>query len=743
MHRLLGMGRPRFTSVKAYLSELAKDIAEIVVDPVKMERFREQLRIYADLWKQWTTADEAQRQGCWVPAMGRPECIFNIFSRSYRPLKDLEKEAKRLTGSYALCALIHDSQLSHLDKINTDIIPAAAIDETLSAPRNTLEGRSIGNWNSGEDVREIYLIEEFFNRVNVDLQEFCNSEENKLKQASIEEQIQQASGLSDIEVLELTAKKFEERAKKVLSKDETWQSLDRSLKGYFDLAIQRLQLQGLTDNKAGLLRYQYQNLLHYARGINIKSFRGFPDSAIASYARKNASELAKKFKDFAQRAKENSTPKKPCSETEHDDKGQEHFSNPIKIAQKVSSLLTQIPSSKMVFQEQIRDFCEKSNEYNEALKKHLKDVEANHQWKKYGDGKPPYEGWIWDGFHKVWRPTIGFCPDAWVTRYFGWNPFGIFDEPTEPTTQNERLMCEYAVLAAIHDTYLKDLPACDKLYETDNEEIIPTPFPLTKLGEIYEGERIRANIQRALEHVENDLQKKAKKSLAKMSALRILFERIPIIGPALYHLFPMIFDNIKLKIRKKKSPVSPSLNRNERLPERYAIAKNKPWYKRAWAMVVSSIIILAALTTLLLNFDKIIEIFRGETGKQTYSSKPFNGSKLDISLRTICQDIDSRPLTQKKETVEKYVGIKIKEERLKLLEINKNPEGEIYLLSMVFPDQSDTSYSTGRRIICDIPKEQHPELNLAKQGVELYISGQIKEAGAKYIELSDVSLKFD
>jgi len=37
--------RPHYNSVEAYLSELAKDIAEMVVDPVKMERFREQLKV--------------------------------------------------------------------------------------------------------------------------------------------------------------------------------------------------------------------------------------------------------------------------------------------------------------------------------------------------------------------------------------------------------------------------------------------------------------------------------------------------------------------------------------------------------------------------------------------------------------------------------------------------------------------------------------------------------------------------
>ncbi|MBN2181440.1 MAG: ATP-binding protein [Sedimentisphaerales bacterium] len=289
--------RPHYNSVEAYLTELAKDVAEMVIDHVKMKRFREQLDIYVGFWKQWTTADKADRQGCWVPQMGRPECIFNIFSRSYNPLREEEKESKRLAGSYALCALIHDRQLPHLDKINKDIIPTEAIKETLSAPRNTLEARGI--WHSGPNVDEIYLIEEFFNYVKVDLQEFCKSEENKLKQATIEGQIQQANELSDAEFFKLTAKIVEGRAKKVLSKEETWYDLDRSLKGWFDAAIERLKKNNFTENEIGLYNYIYKNLQHYARGINIKNFRGFPDSRIVELATKTAFELANKFKDIA------------------------------------------------------------------------------------------------------------------------------------------------------------------------------------------------------------------------------------------------------------------------------------------------------------------------------------------------------------------------------------------------------------------------------------------------------------
>ena len=51
------------------------------------------------------------------------------------------------------------------------------------------------------------------------------------------------------------------------------------------------------------LKYFYKNLLHFAEGISIRTFRGFPDPSIVASARKNASELAEKFKDLAQGAK--------------------------------------------------------------------------------------------------------------------------------------------------------------------------------------------------------------------------------------------------------------------------------------------------------------------------------------------------------------------------------------------------------------------------------------------------------
>lgn len=290
--------RPRYSSVKSYLSELAKDIAEIVLDPVKMERFREQLKIYANLWREWSIFAEADHQGRWVPSMGRPECVFSFFSRYYNPVEDAETEGKKLVCSYALCALIHDSELPHLDSINTEILPWEAIEETLSAPRNTLES------SPDMGVSEMYAIEQHFNFVRVDLKEVCEAEKIQKTLASVEDQIRQASQLADAEFLELAARQFHARLRRLLAKEESWLDVDRSLKGWFDTSTERLAKFDFAVNKIGLLKYHYKNLLHFTKGTVTRSFRGFPDAQIKRSACEQAYELAVQFETFAQRIKD-------------------------------------------------------------------------------------------------------------------------------------------------------------------------------------------------------------------------------------------------------------------------------------------------------------------------------------------------------------------------------------------------------------------------------------------------------
>ncbi|HUU15697.1 MAG TPA: hypothetical protein VMW72_00990 [Sedimentisphaerales bacterium] len=291
--------RPQYHSVEAYLLDLAKDIAMLVVDSEKIKRFREQLPLYNEMWMKWIIAEDANREGCWIPSMGKPEEPLNVFSPYYDPYwRDAEKQAKKLATSYALLAFIHDSQLPHLEKINTIIKSEEIIKQTLLAPEAMIEGGTTP-WG------EIYLIEEFFNLVNIDLKENCVGGGSKLEpEDSLQkEQRQQISMLSDVELFEQIAEKFKKRTTRVLEKDETWLNLDRSLKGWFNLGIQRLQQAG-KDNEVGLLKYNYNNLLHFARNINIKSFRGFARNTDTSSAREYVVELAEKFEDIAKNAKE-------------------------------------------------------------------------------------------------------------------------------------------------------------------------------------------------------------------------------------------------------------------------------------------------------------------------------------------------------------------------------------------------------------------------------------------------------
>lgn len=173
----------------------------------------------------------------------------------------------------------------------------------------------------------------------------------------------------------------------------------------------------------------------------------------------------------------------------------------------------------------------------------------------------------------------------------------------------------------------------------------------------------------------------------------------------------------------------------------------KPWYKKIWVKIIGGLGVLVLITTLLLNLKAIKEWFyspRIETSTPIETQLSLtNENKLSVTLKEICRDIDSRPLLQQEETAKRYIGINIQEEHLKLFDIHEYPEDGTFDLTMILPHESDESYLTGRKIFCTIERDKHPQLNAAKKGLEFYVSGQIKDAGSTYIELSDVSLKFD
>jgi hypothetical protein len=668
--------RPRYNSVEAYLSELAKDIAEMVADPRKMGRFREQLKIYADLWKQWTTADEANRKGCWTPAMGRPECIFNIFSRSYNLWNEREKEAKMLAGSYALCALIHDKQLPHLVKINTNILPVEAIAETLSAPKNTLEHSILG---SGPNVREIYLIEEFFNRVKVDQQEFCGLKENKSKQKFVEKQIQQSSKLSDIKFFELTAEKLEERAKKILAKDETWYDLDRSLKGWFEAAIKRLE-RLCSKDEIGLLKYFYKNLLYYAEGINIKNFRGFPDSRIAELASQAASKLAEEFKKLARSDKENIVPKKPESESDaivellKKDYLLEHEDN---LNQKIAEISQNFISrglfnSTACVGQQLQACFDHNNKLIDHIMKTLQldfaDIPP--------DNVKENLLFIVEEEYKKLIPfansllfTAGLAQQSTLESFKR-----LISDKKEKTKQ--AIKTKFAIL--------------------EKQKATPTSPPDSIFGETWNICGIPINV------------KKLRTKLKSHPIWLILcFLAIALI--ATYQLWWPLINKIGHNSSASTNIHSEAKTSGDSSPSIVTSGPNSP---------------------VTVNYDSA-------SSKTTRSDE----NKLNLSLKKICEDIESRPLVQQEETAKHYVGIQVKEQELELFDIY--PKNNKFGLSMIIPGQPDVTFLKGIRIYFSVDRNQYPELNAAKKGLQLYVTGKIEEATSLSIQLSDVSLKFE
>ena len=294
------------------------DVAELAYNSAKKKRFREQLRAYKKMWKRRTTADEAISKGCWKPSMGRPDHPLSVFSYeydnsdSYETLNDTDKQEKRLAGCYSLLAFIHDNEPNLKGyRINNNIIVSPEIiEQTLAASRN-----QIGAECSDKKIAEIYMIRECYNRVKVDLIEHCERGAGipNAEDLAEKKKIQNAKTLSNVELFDETARRFEDRSIIPLRKDETRYDLDRSLKPWFDLAIQRLLQVGKT-NEIRLLQYEYKNLLHYAKGLDIKIHRG----RLFDLAGKQADELAKKFGDIAKSCKEDEIYKK-TTETESQD----------------------------------------------------------------------------------------------------------------------------------------------------------------------------------------------------------------------------------------------------------------------------------------------------------------------------------------------------------------------------------------------------------------------------------------
>lgn len=229
--------------------------------------------------------------------------------------------------------------------------------------------------------------------------------------------------------------------------------------------------------------------------------------------------------------------------------------------------------------------------------------------------------------------------------------------------------------------------------------------------------------------------------------LRASIKHFPFGGAFLYDVIYGTLDSQEFQKQttpKPKTPQSSAISEKHR-----TVAKHKPDAEKTYQNVslkIAKITLYAAIITLvgaILTSPLWRPVIEKWIGEPNMTKKISSEKKLLYSLKEICQDIDSRPLVQRVETAKRYIGIKIERERLKLFDIHEYPEDGTFGLTMTLPDEIDESYLTGRKIFCTVERNQYPELNAAKKGLQLYVSGQIKDAGSSYIRLSDVSLSFE
>jgi len=236
----------------------------------------------------------------------------------------------------------------------------------------------------------------------------------------------------------------------------------------------------------------------------------------------------------------------------------------------------------------------------------------------------------------------------------------------------------------------------------------------------------------------------AKQTFAKNflnNLLRASIKHLPFFGSFLYDV---IYGTIDSQAPQNEKVLQRQAHRSSTtFPKQKRLRKDKraseKWYKTSTFKYV--VVPLAA--TLIVAIPAWIALFHKDSTESVDGGTTSAQNKLPTSLREICQDIDSRPLVQRDETAKRYIGIKIERERLKLFDIHEYPEDGTFGLIMTLPDKIDESYLTGRKIFFTVERNQYPELNAAKKGLQLYVSGQIKDARSSYIRLSDVSLSFE
>lgn len=223
----------------------------------------------------------------------------------------------------------------------------------------------------------------------------------------------------------------------------------------------------------------------------------------------------------------------------------EHREFLLEIVNSLSKLIIGNPDNRKRFEQRIQAFRKTKDKFDWALKKahkaaknkpRLQEEKARPgaDWELicmrspgnvallYGKGDPQ------TGLVEVWpdevRPLrfwargLPFNPVGWLEYRYAYQRGWLGPKPKEPQDKQQRLFCDYALLAVIYDKAL-DIPACDRLTDSDPNEwaellwVSLSAFGYEGKGTGYSNRKDR--IKTAFDDVQADLTPKAPRETAR------------------------------------------------------------------------------------------------------------------------------------------------------------------------------------------------------------------------------------
>jgi hypothetical protein len=113
-----------------------------------------------------------------------------------------------------------------------------------------------------------------------------------------------------------------------------------------------------------------------------------------------------------------------------------------------------------------------------------------------------------------------------------------------------------------------------------------------------------------------------------------------------------------------------------------------------------------------------------------------------LTPRAIFEDIDSRPLAQRRVTATQYRGTNIMREPLWLYDVAEDPDAGAFRLALAADAKYRGPGKPRRTVVCAVARTSYPELIGAKKGLKIYVSGKVQEVDDQQMALADASLVF-